>query len=167
MKRFVALLLFLLLVLDGFLFFWLQRKKTSLPKETKAPFVCPVPGKYCLKGKIIEVEGRYLGIGFFLPEGTPIFAVIEGATRGGRVSYTPKIGNGRYPTIIIEGEKFEAVYTLTGEDYQGWARVSQGEEIARARKGVIGNTGANLMIRIMEKKTDKILELKPGDLAKK
>lgn len=46
------------------------------------PIYCPVPAEYCDTGiDVYDYDGNYLGLGFSLPEGTPIFSVGDGVLR--------------------------------------------------------------------------------------
>jgi len=55
--------------------------------EITVPVYCPVPAEYCDSAvEVYNEEGNYLGLGFSLPEGTPIFVVGEGDLGRGGVS---------------------------------------------------------------------------------
>jgi hypothetical protein len=51
----------------------------TLPDGSEASFACPVPEEFCEEGMaLLRDDGSFYGLGFFLPEGTPILAVAEG-----------------------------------------------------------------------------------------
>jgi len=153
-KRFLLSLLglaFLLnLVLGGY-YFYLRYQKTK--------FVCPVPKEYCKTAKVIEIEGRYFGLGYKVPEGTPIYAVRNGFLDKGFFGLNPKYGGGNYPVLLLETGNDEAIdYIHTGSESQLKVDVAGGGQIGVAGKSDISNLGVNVVIR--QVKAGKMVELK-------
>lgn len=67
------------------------------------PIWCPVPEEFCETGlEIFDADGNYLGLGFSLPEGTPIFAVGEGSLiEVLKIEWVFDYGTGRYIYYFI------------------------------------------------------------------
>lgn len=163
MKRYLLFILLLLVILNISLVGYYLWKKSS-----EQVFFCPVPREYCKKGKLIEIEGRYFGIGFDVPAGTPILAAISGLTSGGRVSLKDR---GIFPTLTIKDKEsgYAVNYIITEDDYLDFSPVSVREEVCLARKGTVGEWGVNLIFRVWSKKEGRYdtLEIEPKDLIEK
>lgn len=75
------LLLLAFLVLNSFLNFF-SLDKISLPQD-KLAINCPVPKQFCNQAKPVVFQGKTIGLGFTLPEGTPITAAFPGTLENG------------------------------------------------------------------------------------
>ena len=119
--------------------------------------------KYCTKGKIITVKGQFVGIGYSVPVGAPIYAVYSGGLRPGWIASS----NGRKPLIVLENKEkqMEAVYQITGPDFTQYEAVAQGRKIAEAKEGNIDQSGVNMIISIrrLDNKTNPIIPIKTSD----
>lgn len=147
-NRLLYLLVFLFLANLGLLIAY--RYLPSFLQRYEQKLHCPVLPKYCSQGKVIEIDGRYFGIGYKLPTGSPIFAVSDGETRGGTLTFSYKLGGQRFPTIILRSKtgENEIDYILTGDDYRDIANVRQGDKISISGEGLIGNSDVNLVVRL-------------------
>lgn len=144
LRYFIYLLLVLVLLNIGLYAYYLYRAKS------RSYLACPVPKEYCKQGKIIEYNGIYFGVGYRVPAGTPVLAVIGGQIQGSGVSYTEELGGGRFPGLMLtdysNGQRVS--YILTGEGYSVLADVSQSEEIVKSREGNIANFEVNLLVTV-------------------
>jgi len=158
-KKVVLFFSLLLLLIIGFELFVLFGPKK--PTTSKISYACPVPTQYCKQGKVIKVNGKYFGLGYTLPVDTPIYAIINGQTRGGRTSFSPQIGKGTYPNIILYNfeTNYEVVYILTNNDYQGLTDVKKAAQIDRSRQGKIANYDYNLILKIYNKDNNQLIEV--------
>ncbi|MBK7200961.1 hypothetical protein [Candidatus Amarolinea dominans] len=163
MKR--ILLLIIVTVLLFFVYFASRQTVKQNPLQATAlPLLqCPVSKEYCTKGKIITVKGQFVGIGYSVPVGAPIYAVFSGGLRPGWIASS----NGRKPLIILENKEkqTEAVYQITGQDFTRYNAVKQGGKIGEAREGNIDQFGVNLIISIrrLDNKTNSIIPIKTSD----
>ncbi|MGI6278259.1 MAG: hypothetical protein ACOYJ8_00340 [Patescibacteria group bacterium] len=172
MKKLLFLVFFLFLSFGIFLTFYFllfgnNRVDFLKEEEGQKSFSCPVPREYCSKGKIIELEGEYVGVGYRVPEGTPILAVLPGHIKGsGVVLKESGGGTGRYPGLIISSPSndLRVHYILTGDDYLGFDNVIQTEEISTARVGNIANFKVNLLVSVYDDQ-DR-LKLEPQNFIK-
>lgn len=168
-RRFLVFALAVFVLVDiGLAIWWYDSKQHSSGRVLeKSTFVCPVPRKYCRKGKVIKSDGHYLGVGYQVPVGTPILAVFNGQTRGGRIKFSLPENKDRFSTILLKGGgDLEASYILTGSDYQGIANFIQGEEIDHTREGEITSFGVNLLIQVWQGEERKMIELVPKDFSR-
>ena len=89
MNRWLAAVFVILLVVNVSLaayYFYLRPTSQRQAEEMKkTSFFCPVPKEYCSLGRRIELEGEYLGVGYLVPSGTPILAVLPGQVKGSGV----------------------------------------------------------------------------------
>jgi len=168
-KKYFWLVLSLILII-GLIVFNIFRAPYFL-KKNKAGFLCPLPKKYCSRGKTISYKDYYLGVGWKVPAGTPISAVFSGQTKGGRVSYSEEIGGGRFPTILLIGDDgvYEVTYVLTGNDYQGINDIEKGEKIETVRDSSVADLNVNLLVTIYKKENGQKtpLYLKISDFSNK
>jgi hypothetical protein len=80
-----------------------QLTLASDTSETTIPVHCPVPQEFCSRGvQVFNDDGSYLGLGFDLPEGTPVFAMAAG-----ELSYL-----GTRVVYWFEGESYTFYYRL-------------------------------------------------------
>jgi len=170
MKRPLILVPLALLVINiclfGYYFFFLR--SVGGRKIEGQTLFCPVPKEYCASGKVIRIKGNYVGVGYQVPEGTPILAVLSGQVKGSGVTYRQNVGGGRYPGLSLTNfdSGLKVYYVLTGEDFLGLVNVDKGEQILSARKGEIANFKVNLLVSIVDD-NQKEIELSPRDFVKK
>lgn len=159
MKRPLVLIFLVLLLVNGLLaFYYFFRLRPSQDRQIRedikkeVSFLCPVPVEYCESGRVVEIDGAYLGVGYQVPEGTPILAVLSGQVKGSGVTYRQSAGGGRYPGLILTDLANDIVvhYVLTGEDFSELINVDKGEQILLAREGKIANFGVNLIISVYQ-----------------
>lgn len=156
----VLILIVTILILVVYLFFPFQKISLFIK------YPCPVPKKYCRLGKIIRIERNYIGIGYRLPENTSMLAIVDGASRGGRLNFNPKYGEGTYSTIVIsQNGSTEVDYIYSGKDFQNFGKVAVGEEIGKTTEGAISDFDVNLIIRLRQNSPGKseIIELTPAN----
>lgn len=160
----LIILVVLILTNIGLAVFLLSGNK----KSKKIEFLCPLPKEYCSSGKVIKFDNHYFGIGYKVPAEVPIRAIVSGQVKGGRVTYSSKLGSGKFPTILINStnKAYEITYVLTGGDYQNLVDVKAGETLDKTREGEIAKFGVNLLVIIDTFKNgqSETLNLKPGDL---
>ena len=132
MKRILFVGIFLLIIVNillSFVYFASRRTAKQNPSQAASLplLLCPVPKEYCAKGKIITVKGQFVGIGYSVPAGTPLYAIFSGGLRPGWVASS----NGRKPLIMLENKEkqTEAVYQITGQDFTRYDAVKQGGKI--------------------------------------
>jgi hypothetical protein len=140
------ILLFLTRITDLLQRFGITNKtsKTSLTTT----FACPIPQTYCHKGKLIKVKDNYVGIGYQLPAGTPIYAIIDGGTKGGGVVFSEELGGKRFPSIVLEDQTYRVNYIFIGNDYLSRIMATKGQELIKTNSGNIANFDINLLITV-------------------
>jgi len=117
----------------------------------KQSFFCPVPQKYCKDARKIEINGKFFGIGYKVPEKTPIYAVSNGFLDKGYFSLNPKYGGGNYPVLMlttISNENIE--YIFTGREIKKGTEALKKEQIGLAGKENFANYDINLVIRMVK-----------------
>jgi len=149
------------LVMVGY-FFWLRSSRNK-SEETKT-FLCPVPAEYCDSGRIIEIDGAYVGVGYQVPEGTPILAALPGQVKNSRTTFLGKTGGGQFVSLnlVDPSTGFNVYYVLAGEDKEILVNVSRGEEILLTRGGEVANFGVSLLVSVVGSDQKK-LPLAPDD----
>ncbi len=173
MKRpLVLFFLILLLATIGFLasyYFFIFRPAREdelfIERSTIKKFLhCPVPQEYCSRGKIVEVDGSYLGIGYQVPENTPILAVFAGQVKNSRMNYINMTSGGQFPSLILTdfNSGFSVNYVLTGRDEQRLVNVWAEEEILKTQSGEIADFGVNLIVSVFDAEKE-IIKLEPKD----
>lgn len=170
MKRPLVLILLVLLLVNGLLaFYYFFRLRPSQDRQIRedikkeVSFLCPVPVEYCDSGRVVEIDGAYLGVGYQVPEGTPVLAVISGRATNYGKNYLPSVGGGHYSGIKLVGNDSNLTidYVRVSDPFTILADYDQGEEIITVKAGEIANFGVNLLVRVSD--NQGILELEPVD----
>ena len=117
---------------------WWQRRN--------APFVCPVPKKYCYRGKQVQLRDGSPAIGFQVPVGTRVQAGISGlASQGAYKRPDGKIEQ----SLQIETESGRKLYyAFVGKSLVQVQVVAPGQPIGEIEDEgeAIKKTGANLVV---------------------
>lgn len=171
MKRPLVLILLVLLLVNGLLAFYYffhlrprQEQKALMGADgKKMTLFCPVPKEYCSKGKVVEFGEDYVGVGYQVPEGTPVLAVISGRATNYGKNYVPSVGGGHYSGIKLVGNDSNLTidYVRVSDPFAILADYDQGEEIITVKAGEIASFGVNLLVRVSD--NQGILELEPVD----
>ncbi len=149
----------LLLLTSSYLIY----RYSSIENHFTYNFVCPVPAEYCDSGKIITSKGNYLGIGYQLPEGTPIIAIFAGQASSFGSNYKTETGWDHYAGIELNSlnNEYVANYIRINDSLEIKSNFDQSETMATTQSGDINDYGVNLLITVSQ--NGNIIELKPSD----
>ena len=115
-------------------------------QRRNAPFVCPVPKKYCYRGKQVQLRDGSPAIGFQVPVGTRVQAGISGlASQGAYKRPDGKIEQSLQ--IETEGGR-KLYYVFVGESFVQTQQVVMGQLIGKVadESEAIKETGASLVV---------------------
>ncbi|MBC7264290.1 MAG: hypothetical protein H5T64_08005 [Chloroflexi bacterium] len=91
-----------------------------------------MPKEFCQQGKKITLGGRYAGVGYLLPAGTPFLAALDGELRYGHVVMNPEYGGETFQTVSVLNGRDHLICTYLGNPEYRTGMVSKGEQIGRA-----------------------------------
>ncbi|MBC7265056.1 MAG: hypothetical protein H5T64_11980 [Chloroflexi bacterium] len=128
----------------------------DLPKKEETYIGCPVPEEYCKGGENVFYEGKVVGVGFVLPEGTPMLAVFDGEPRPG--AGVAQDGTAFRNIYLTNNEGYQATYSFQGEAENLPFAVRKGEVIGRVNgKPVSGFGNFSLIFKV--KKGNEIVPI--------
>ena len=151
MKRSLAIVVCILVIANLLLVYayfrlGLQKKPTQPQSLPQLP--CPLPALYCSSYREVKANGRFYGIAWSLPPGTPIYSLFAGPIFPARAPVWPSFV---HPGLSLESKdkKWRALYAFTGHDVirytVAWA---PGVTLLNAREGRIASFEANLVLRL-------------------
>ena len=117
---------------------WWQRRN--------APFACPVPKKYCYRGKKTQLRDGSPAIGFQVPTGTRVQAGISGLV--GQGAYKRPDGKIEQSMQIEAADGSKLYYAFVGQSFVQTQPVAVGQPLRRVEeeKEAVKGTGANLVV---------------------
>lgn len=131
-----------------YVYFRLGQQKKPVQPQTLPQFPCPLPASYCSSYREVKANGRFYGIAWSLPPGTPVYSLFAGPIFPVRAPAWPSFV---HPGLSLESvdKKWRAIYVFTGPDVirytVAWA---PGETLLNAREGSIASFEANLVLRL-------------------
>ncbi|MFZ1594289.1 MAG: hypothetical protein WAW26_00405 [Anaerolineae bacterium] len=151
MKRSLALVVCILVAVNLLLvyaYFRLGQQKKPVQQHALPQFPCPLPATYCGSYREVKANGRFYGIAWSLPPGTPIYSLFAGPVFPVRVIAPPSFVQ---PGLSLESldKQWRAIYVFTGSDVIRYTvATAPGETLLNAREGNIASFGANLVLRL-------------------
>lgn len=151
MKRSLMLVVCILVAVNlllVYVYFRLGQQKKPVQPQTLPQFPCPLPASYCSSYREVKANGRFYGIAWSLPPGTPVYSLFAGPIFPVRAPAWPSFV---HPGLSLESvdKKWRAIYVFTGPDVirytVAWA---PGETLLNAREGSIASFEANLVLRL-------------------
>ncbi|MBC7264157.1 MAG: hypothetical protein H5T64_07320 [Chloroflexi bacterium] len=153
---FLILLIAVLLVFN-----WLLSQKGVFWKKEETPFKipCPVPKEFCQKWKKVNLGENYVGVGVFLPEGTPFYTPFGGLISYGRTKLGEQYGGHECRNIAIKtNDGYEIIYYFLGESKViGQSLAAPGQELGTV-DGVLPPWG-DISLLVSLSKDGKEIEL--------
>lgn len=154
MKRSLAIVVCVLVIANLLLvyaYFRLGLQKKPTQPQSLPQFPCPLPVSYCSSYREVKANGRFYGIAWSLPPGTPIYSLFAGPIFPVKMPAWPSFV---HPGLSLESldKKWRAVYVFTGPDVVRYTVArAPGETLLNAREGNIAGSGANLVLRLYRK----------------
>jgi len=151
MKRILAVLVCILVIVNMlffYLYFRLGQQKKPVQLNALPQFPCPLPASYCSSYREVKSNGRFYGIAWSLPPGTPIYSLFAGPIFPIKMPVWPSF---IHPGLSLESldKKWRAIYVFTGPDVVRYTVArAPGETLLNAREGNIAGSGANLVLRL-------------------
>jgi len=142
------------LLLDIFLFsvyfFPSQLKFQPFQKHPSEQIFCPVPKEFCRKWKIVNFNGKYLGVGVFLPKQTSFYAPFDGLLSYGKTKLSKEFGGHEFPNIKIQTtDGMEITFYFSGESKViGRNRVVRGQELGIIKKNLPFDEDVSLVVSL-------------------
>ena len=151
MKRSLAIVVCILVIVNLLLvcaYFRLEQQKKPVQPHALPQFPCPLPASYCSSYREVKANGRFYGIAWSLPPGTPVYSLFSGPIFPVKVPVLPSFSQ---PGLTLESmdKKWRAVYVFTGPELIRYTVAhAQGEMLLRAREGSVASFGANFVLQI-------------------
>jgi len=124
-----------------------HQKKPTQP-QSLSQFPCPLPASYCSSYHEVKSNGRFYGIAWDLPPGTPVYSLFAGPIFPVKMPVWPSFV---HPGLSLESldKKWRAVYVFTGSDVMRYTVANTpGETLFKAREGRIASFKANFVLQI-------------------
>lgn len=119
----------------------------EFPKETEFAIGCPVPQEYCQAGRNFIWEGKSIGVGFMIPEGTPLLSVFDGEINQG--AGTNVEGVSSKILFLTSRDGYRAVYFFLGQVEKLIFAVRKGDVLGRVSNELISpSQRVNLLFTI-------------------
>jgi len=151
MKRSLTIVVCILVIVNLLLvysYFRLKQQKKAAQSHALPQFPCPLPASYCSSYREVKANGRFYGIAWSLPPGTPVYSLFAGPIFPVRVPVWPSFV---HPGLSLESldKKWRAVYVFTGSDVMRYTVANTpGETLFKAREGRIASFKANFVLQI-------------------
>ena len=151
MKRSLAIVVCILVSVNLLLvyaYFRLDQQKKPTQPHPLPQFPCPLPASYCSSYREVKANGRFYGIAWSLPPGTPVYSLFAGPILPVRVPAWPSFV---HPGLSLESldKKWRAIYVFTGHDVMRYTVArAPGETLLKAREGSVASFEANLVLRL-------------------
>lgn len=151
MKRSLAIGVCILIIVNLLLvysYLRLKQQKKTVQPHALPQFPCPLPALYCSSYHEVKSNGRFYGIAWSLPPGTPVYSLFAGPIFPVRAPVWPSFV---HPGLSLESidKKWRAIYVFTGDDVIRYTMASApGEKLLNVREGSIAGSGANLVLRL-------------------
>ena len=151
MKRSLAIVVCILVIVNLLLvyaYFRLGQQKKPTQPHPLPQFPCPLPASYCNSYREVKANGRFYGIAWRLPPGTPVYSLFAGPIFPVRAPAWPSFV---HPGLSLESldKKWRALYVFTGPDVIRYTVArAPGETLLNAREGSVASFEANLVLRL-------------------